>query len=562
MELAKQTQGVYVWHLLTSPSEVCLCRFDPRFGANRDVRHPRGISDLQEHRHVLGSCSSTQNFLNELDIDGGSGHDFEGKEIDPSAIALDTSSPQNSSFPDAPGTARSSDQTTEREKMSIDSEMLSIPDSDDMKCTRSLGPDDPLSPIIDVVAGRLLLEYRSLASSVTAPDTSFSVLQMVAASEASSRMPDDGEAQPDSSGNSPSSNNTTANSGGSGGSGKCTSKSSGKRPYSDVRSDEASDCDGSMPPPKRGKQVRSDVSSKSLACPFWKLNPVKHRACFKSELSKINRVKQHLSRKHTPALYCDRCLVVFPDIAGYQYHLTQHCIFDASATLDGISHHQHRELSKKSKPGLAESEQWFKIWDIVFPTASRPSSAYIDDSLSEDIYHYREHARTRGPQILFEELQANGILSGILSPEDIASHVESAVTRGLDRLFEDWLSSLSLRPPPGALDSRVRSARPEYTTADSGVDLGSQPEIYPALSRTVEVPSAADLLSRQSRTNQELYIATEAIEQEPVPYSNLSLTSHDDMVILNTDTHEGLGDSVFLDTGFEDFLESVDWSLV
>jgi hypothetical protein len=39
-----------------------------------------------------------------------------------------------------------------------------------------------------------------------------------------------------------------------------------------------------------------------------KLDPLKHRSCCVKQLSRIRDVKQHLSRRHTPDRYCQRCL--------------------------------------------------------------------------------------------------------------------------------------------------------------------------------------------------------------------------------------------------------------
>jgi hypothetical protein len=70
---------------------------------------------------------------------------------------------------------------------------------------------------------------------------------------------------------------------------------------------------------RQTKSLRPDdaaLSSKLLACPFWKLDPGKHRECFRMKLDRISRVKQHLNRKHAPDFYCEFCLLVSLDTKG------------------------------------------------------------------------------------------------------------------------------------------------------------------------------------------------------------------------------------------------------
>lgn len=207
--------------------------------------------------------------------------------------------------------------------------------------------------------------------------------------------------------------------------------------------------------PRRTKVQLGELlnSPKLLACPFWKLDCQKHRKCFKSELHTVSRVKQHLSRRHRPTFYCDRCMVIFPDKTSHNRHLTQVCILDPNASLDGISHLQQWELSRRSNRSLSEQEQWFAIWDILFPNQTRPMSAYMDHRLSEAICQFHEFTQRQGRVIATRDLQKSGVLRDIStsdsknhqSSNDTASAVTEAVVqcalgRALDLIFEDWLA--------------------------------------------------------------------------------------------------------------------------
>ncbi|RSL93519.1 hypothetical protein CEP52_013207 [Fusarium oligoseptatum] len=69
------------------------------------------------------------------------------------------------------------------------------------------------------------------------------------------------------------------------------------------------------------------------------------------------------------------------------------------------------ELSKKSK-GTTE-EQWYAIWEILFPEERRPLSIYVDSDQSPDFVLLREFSQRQGVSILHERIRATGrILRG------------------------------------------------------------------------------------------------------------------------------------------------------
>jgi hypothetical protein len=191
------------------------------------------------------------------------------------------------------------------------------------------------------------------------------------------------------------------------------------------------------------KKLKPDtVQPRFLACPYWKWNPNKHRRCCKLTLKRIRDVKQHLHRRHTPESYCERCLFIFPNDQSHQDHIINAlCRREPHAQLDGISHSQHRELCKKSNPAFTEENQWFAIWDILFPESERPFSAYIDSELSVDLCLFREHWQNSGQDALLDVLRSNQWVS--MSAEELETQGRRILAEGLDRIYEDWLSSRS-----------------------------------------------------------------------------------------------------------------------
>jgi hypothetical protein len=358
--------------------------------------------------------------------------------------------------------------------------MLSIPDTSDGSSHALAELDEDLYPAIDNAARRLYHEYRNTVFQVGGRQHDIlNGPNDTAGAGPVCSVPQDTSSRKIS------------------GSRNDTPTKSRKRLQNSDQDDDYDGEGGSRRPTKISRPPEPNASRRILACPFWKLDSTKHRDCFKIKPGKISHVKQHLVRKHAPDLYCDRCKVIFPDETNYQHHLGQECVLDETATLEGITHQQRRRLSKKSDGTLCESEQWFAMWDIIFPGRPRPSSAYLDHSLSEDICHYREFVERHGPDIITQEIQASGVLLKSQNSEGAmeAALNKEALRRSLDMLFEHWLSSrdpssispmsLQLTPSSGTSDisRKPRSEWPEtpVTTTSGTSGIGLAQPLRPSL---------------------------------------------------------------------------------
>ncbi|KAH8884389.1 hypothetical protein GQ53DRAFT_613312, partial [Thozetella sp. PMI_491] len=216
------------------------------------------------------------------------------------------------------------------------------------------------------------------------------------------------------------------------------------------------------------------------ACPFLKRAPLKYgHRCAKYQLSRVRDVKQHLARCHTPERYCQRCLATdFANEESLQMHLdVGKCPRRDPALLDGISYHQTRQLSKKSSPNLGDEDQWFAVWEILFPGDPKPSSAYIDMTLSLDIRLFREYSLSRGPELLLEQVEiAQATVSQELTEQQRRRYLESVISQGIADLFEQWQSTLSTSSSTRSQRHSPRTTEPEtpVLSVDSGVAMGSQ----------------------------------------------------------------------------------------
>lgn len=442
LHLVKRQGELHVWHTFQSRfSAACSCR-NSLSGHGSCGKLETPVGSYSDHsRHILGDCASTHLWLDHrrhlmravapprTDLHG---NGLAGAETTFNDAASTTNSAICCIMEDISTVATDSLET------SVDSDMLSISDTSGFDWIRFAEQWGGLSDVIASVSHRLYDDYRNTRGGVCdAPRDSPEDHGWVHGASSGHRL--------------------AASSSGDGGGGQVgRDKALGDKGQGGGNGPGR---EGNGPPSrKRPSQEEDENTTGTLACPFWKLNPVRHRQCFKSELSAINRVKQHLLRKHNPSFYCDRCKVIFRDQSGYDEHLSQPCILDPNAKLDGITHQQRIELSRRTNPLLSDSEQWFAIWNILFPHESRPSSAYLDSGLSEDISQYREYLRNRGPQVLIQELRRRGMAlcmqegfggDGSGAIQEAALH--EVMRSSLDMLFDDWQSS---RPGEARGESR------------------------------------------------------------------------------------------------------------
>ncbi len=480
VELVDEKQGVCLWH-----AGGCQCR---------RAQGPQIPSlDIQQYRHIVDICPGTS-----------------GLESEPSP-ALRTDDLDTRDSPPVAGsvaTLEAQDSSSDCPETSLESEMMSIPDSPDAP---TYGIPAELSRVIDAVASRLLQEFKDGAyhafpeAGMTPPwERSQSPPSDPAAGlgVASARTrPEQGDAGQDYDGSGrvvlyPS--NATRNE-----TRPQIFQASRKRAGPDEKEDEdGNEGPGNAQPPP--KKLRRELS---FACPFLIFDPVRHHDCLKSDkLWEVNRVKQHLARRHyQPVLFCDRCKAIFQNRHEHRRHLQEDnatCTYKSWDSGDFlIDQTQQRELSKRSKSAL-EPERWFAVWNILFPDHPRPPSPYYIDVGSSDLRLFREYARGRGRALLRQELQAAEIREpGVsLSEEAQESYTLSAIHQALDSMIQGFLLSVpSLnRPLPRSSGNRGSgrselSGRDTSSYADSGVALTSNQGLGPQGHRGFSLAVPADL---------------------------------------------------------------------
>ncbi|KAH7127488.1 hypothetical protein EDB81DRAFT_809383 [Dactylonectria macrodidyma] len=189
------------------------------------------------------------------------------------------------------------------------------------------------------------------------------------------------------------------------------------------------------------KRRRTNQRGRVLACPFWKKDQHRFSRCYSHDLKEVKHVKQHLYRVHRSPFRCNRCQQTFNNEALLAAHQrsTEVCTVREVVQGDEISVEQKILLSKRGLAGSTQEEQWYLVWDIVFPGCDRPSSPYLDADLSEDLCEFREFYTKEGVKIVKQRLRAGGHCvddeQGILQRE-----LDIVLSKALEAIYKSWIA--------------------------------------------------------------------------------------------------------------------------
>jgi hypothetical protein len=205
-----------------------------------------------------------------------------------------------------------------------------------------------------------------------------------------------------------------------------------------------------------------------LACPFAKKDPLHYRVCYRQTLTKISYVKQHLSRNHRTPIYCPICMGVFENEEDRNLHTrARSCEERPVAHWEGVSEAQKRQLQKKVPAKMLEEEQWFTIWDIIFPGLPRPQSPYVDSELSEELSAFKDFATGQGPAVLLDHLRTAGYAldSGDQGLE-LTGFLETVIADGLQIIFERFAEARQTESQRGAASDLPETSQARTDSQD------------------------------------------------------------------------------------------------
>ncbi|KXJ88486.1 hypothetical protein Micbo1qcDRAFT_166522 [Microdochium bolleyi] len=267
---------------------------------------------------------------------------------------------------------------------------------------------------------------------------------------------------------------------------KPSSNGQGDRQDDDEDNDDEGD-DGPPDPGSSSKRRPEKEDIVTFSCPFLKKDSTKWGDCSKYRLRRIRDVKQHLARKHQMPMYCPLCMVTFPDEDHRDAHIiSASCAPSQKSKPEGITEGQKRALSRKAPATQSPEDQWFGMWDILFPGHPRPASAYIDSALLRNAFVYQAFLANNGPSILTSVLETSGAVSWNppSGTRDIQAWREQVISRAFQQLFDRWAASGAVAVPSReesttgagtssmAIDSGIASSSSlAYTTQSPVVDM-------------------------------------------------------------------------------------------
>lgn len=156
-----------------------------------------------------------------------------------------------------------------------------------------------------------------------------------------------------------------------------------------------------------------------LACPFQKKDPERYPHCGIRERGwqTIGHVKQHLKRSHARnPNYCPRCMCTFSSELEKNAHIMEAmlnpCEMSSLPLPEGLSPELLSLLGGRVGKGIGVEEQWYSVWDLIFPGVTRPATCTFD--LTEDMA-----AQTLG-LCTFLEREGPSILTSYLAERNIA----------------------------------------------------------------------------------------------------------------------------------------------
>lgn len=149
---------------------------------------------------------------------------------------------------------------------------------------------------------------------------------------------------------------------------------------------------------------------RSLACPYRKLDPHRHRDCLKYTLHRIKDVRQHIDRRHREMkIYCRSCYAIFPSQAERDKHTGDSvCDNIPRPDLEGVTDEQREKLNRSSSRNMSLETQWFNMWDILFPGQSRPQSAFSGNYFEEVVSLIRECWDEKGSELIDSATRYHG----------------------------------------------------------------------------------------------------------------------------------------------------------
>ncbi|CEF79534.1 unnamed protein product [Fusarium graminearum] len=216
--------------------------------------------------------------------------------------------------------------------------------------------------------------------------------------------------------------------------------------------------------PQRGNLER-------FACPFHKLDPVKHQSCEHYSLTNWYHTHQHLSRVHTlgidfnHAAYCAICRIPYKGKnaeAEWQHHLRAGQCMHASMEETGkLLPVEFIKLARLGT-GLSSEQRWYAAWDKLFPHLAKPSSPYFESRV--DLLRRHAYKRIQRSLGYDDPAAVNKLVDELFSSPDIPQTVPQSQFLSPDTIVS---------PSPAAGPSNWFTSPSQISSAGPGSSAAS-----------------------------------------------------------------------------------------
>lgn len=237
------------------------------------------------------------------------------------------------------------------------------------------------------------------------------------------------------------------------------------------------DGDGDDSPGRERKRQPSHASSRKRGlgthvlwlCPFYFFDQEVHRQCLRLKLSRIVDVRSHILRKHLQESHCPRCGDKFPnDPTGTNRsdHILacqapQCAFYYPGATPEqwrdilasGRNRANSRAHGNRGRATHTDEDEWFFIWDILFPGTARPPSPYVQHS---DVVQIMLDSRS----IFLEQGPAEEIVDYLL-PSDTRPEGRVLFHHNISFIIDKYIDFINQREVQSRVASNSQNRNPQ-----------------------------------------------------------------------------------------------------
>jgi hypothetical protein len=167
----------------------------------------------------------------------------------------------------------------------------------------------------------------------------------------------------------------------------------------------------------RPAQANAPRGGSTWACPFYRFSPSEHQGCLWSlSLPSVRSTIQHVIADHQLAHFCPLCRTTFSSATERDAHIVARCCEKREDIPPpaGVSEDQLERIDAAYQRwmamGASEEEQWFGLWEILFPGAPQPSSPYLMATHEWEATALRQFWHDEGHELVSRQLERLGVI--------------------------------------------------------------------------------------------------------------------------------------------------------